>query len=44
MIVDDKIWCYVYDLYGANNDLVRYGIKVNDESEECIVEVYLKRI
>lgn len=44
MIVDDKIWQYVSERYSSKNDLVRFGIKVNDTTGECIVEVYLKRI
>lgn len=44
MIVDDNIWNYVSDIYGVENDIVRYGIIVNEETEECIVEIYLKSI
>jgi hypothetical protein len=43
-LVDDKIWSYIFEKYGAYTDLVRYGIRASDESEECIVEVYLKRL
>lgn len=42
MIVDEDIWNYVSDNYGVENDILRYGIIVNEETEECIVEIYLK--
>lgn len=44
MIVDDDIWKYVSDIYGAANDIMRFGVKTSEDSFDCIVETYLKRI
>jgi hypothetical protein len=30
--------------YGVKNEITRYGILVNEETEECIVEFYLKNV
>lgn len=44
MIIDDDIWQYVSDKYGCENDILRIGVKTSEESDECIVEIYLKKI
>lgn len=44
MIVDDDIWQYISERYGSENDILRFGIKTGEDSDECIVEIYLKRI
>jgi hypothetical protein len=45
MILDEKIWNYFvarYQVAGKEQEIVRYGIVVNEEMEECIVEIYLR--
>ena len=42
MIVNESIRNYIHSKYGANLEVIRFGITVNEESEEAIVEVYLK--
>jgi hypothetical protein len=46
MIVDEDIWKFVSDMYGVKEgkDILRKGIVVNEETEESIVEIYLKRV
>jgi hypothetical protein len=29
-------------IYGANDEIIRYGIEISEETEEAIVEIYLK--
>lgn len=42
MIVNEEIRDYMHSKYGANEEIIRFGILVNEDSEETIVEVYLK--
>ena len=44
MIVNEKIWNFLVARYQveANQEIVRYGIMVNEDTEEAIVEVYLR--
>ena len=44
LIIDHDIWQYVSEKYGFNQDILRFGVKTSEESEECIVEIYLKQI
>jgi hypothetical protein len=42
MIVDEFIFLFWLDKYGVDQDIIRYGILINEETEEAIVEIYLK--
>ena len=42
MIVDDELFNFWFINYRVDRDITRYGIIVNEETEECIVEIYLK--
>ena len=44
MLVDEKIWLFWKEKYGCDTEILRYGIMVNEDTEEAIVEVYLKHI
>lgn len=44
LVVDEHIWKYLSEKYGVLNDIIREGIVVNPDTEECIVEFYLKPI
>ena len=44
MIVDEDVWSYVSLRYSSKNDIVRKGIMVNEETDEAIVEIYLKSV
>lgn len=44
IIVDEIVWDYLksrYDLK-SENEIKRMGIMANEETEECIVELYLR--
>lgn len=44
MIVNEEIFTFFKDKYGINNghEIIRYGIVVNEETDECIVEIYFR--
>ena len=46
MIVNQEIWCFWVDNYKfeAENEIQRFGIIVNEDTEEAIVEIYLKQV
>lgn len=46
MIMNEKIWEYLEKRYEVQTDqaIERYGIIVNEETEECIVEIYLRQV
>ena len=44
MIVDDELFNFWFINYRVDRDITRYGIIVNEETEECIVEIYLKQV
>lgn len=44
MIVDENIFNYLVKKYQCNNPVQRIGILINEDTEEAIVEIYLKPI
>ena len=42
MIVDQTIFEYWTKRYECENPIERYGIMVNEDTEEAICEIYLK--
>ena len=44
MIVDENIFNYWSKRYTCDNPVQRIGILVNEDTEEAIVEIYLKPI
>lgn len=44
MIVDEHIFSYWNKRYGCKNPIERAAIIVNEDTEEAIVEIYLKQI
>lgn len=46
ILVDETVWKNLQNVYGVNKDqtILRKGIMINNETEECIVETYLKPI
>ena len=44
MLVDEQIFEFWKKEYGCDLDIIRYGILVNEDTEEAIVEIYLKQI
>ena len=44
MIVDERIWDYVVQRYDVIVAIERHSIVVNEDTDEYIVEVYLKSI
>lgn len=42
-IVNDKIWNFLYIRYGGK-EIQRFGVKRNDESDQCIIEVNLLKL
>jgi hypothetical protein len=47
IMVDEFIWNYFKNRYGLkakDHEILRMGIIVNEETEECLVEIYLRHI
>ena len=47
MIVNEKLWDFFLHKYGLedpNQEILRFGIIVNEDTEETIVEVYLRQL
>lgn len=46
LLVDEFVWDVIMKRFGCkpDEDIQRLGIIVNEETEECIVELYLKTL
>lgn len=43
LVIDEFTWEFFKGKYKAKQEIIRYGIQVSNESNECIVELYLRQ-